>query len=69
MNGEKTFKKAEIPNDPQKGYHRFDRIATKMYGAAGSNAVNVGMAVYPSDGSRGLRYRWRRKECTQSIPP
>jgi hypothetical protein len=20
-------------------------------------------------GSRGLRYRWRRKECTQSIPP
>jgi hypothetical protein len=33
----KTFKKGEIPNDSQKEYHRFDRIATKMYGAAGSN--------------------------------
>jgi hypothetical protein len=42
MNGEKTFKKGEIPNDSQKEYHRFDRIATKMYGAAGSNAVDAG---------------------------
>jgi hypothetical protein len=42
----KTFKEGEIPNDSQKGYHRFDRIATKMYGAAGSNAVDAGMAVW-----------------------
>jgi hypothetical protein len=69
MNGEKTFKEGEIPNDLKKEYHKFDRIATKMYGAAGSNAVDAGMAVYPSNGSRGLRYYWCGKACTQSVPP
>ena len=35
----------------KKEYHKSNRIATNMYGTAGSDAVYVGMAVCSTDGS------------------
>jgi hypothetical protein len=46
MNGDKDIQKRRDNLMTQKGYHRFDRITTKIYGATGSNVVYAEMPMY-----------------------